>query len=567
MRRSGLLAGAFLIGALTIPAQSQPVYRFQPILFEPPAPSPRIDAPLVYDPVARRLYIFGGRGSGLRNDLWAYSLNQAGWVELSPAGGPPDARLGHTMVFDPVRRRLVVFGGQAAGFFNDVWVYDIAANSWTLLEPNGAAPNRRYGHSVIFDAPRDRMVISHGFTSAGRFDDTWAFNFATNTWTEISPNERPLRRCLHHAVHDAANDQMLLYGGCASGVGPCPLGDLWAFDLDTYQWRQLETDPAPPARQWYGTAFDPEHGRMIVFGGSGAGGLLGDTWAYDPAANQWTSLNGKGLPPSGRSRHEGTFVPELGVVFFGGQDESGVTNQLWLLAAVAVPEIGAVVNAFNFEAGGVAPGEAIVIFLNNGGPAQGVGTAFDPDTGLLPVSLLGVSVTWNGLPSPLYYLQRDQTNVQAPYELAGQDEAELVVTYDGVASEPLRVPVVATKAGLYPVVFNQDFSINSAENPAPPGSVVVLFLTGQGVTSPPSITGAFPTNGLPEPAADVAVEFGGSGVQLLFQGQTPGTAGVTQLNALIDAALQQGVPLTVVVRVGEAVSQEGVVVWVGAQGS
>ena len=49
------------------------------------------------------------------------------------------------------------------------------------------------------------------------------------------------------------------------------------------------------------------------------------------------------------------------------------------------------------------------------------------------------------------------------YELAGQDEAELIVTLDGIASAPVRVPIVATKAGLYPVVFNQDFSINSAE--------------------------------------------------------------------------------------------------------
>ena len=564
MLRSGPWAGALLIAALAIPAQAQPVYRFQAILFEPPAPSPRIDAPVVYDPADRRLYIFGGRGPGLRNDLWAYSLNQADWVELSPAGGPPDARLGHTMVFDPGRRRLVVFGGQAGGFFNDVWVYDIAANSWTLLQPNGPVPNRRYGHSAIFDAPRDRMVISHGFTSAGRFDDTWEFDFATNTWAEISPNERPLRRCLHHAVHDAANDQMLLYGGCASGAGPCPLGDLWAFDLDNHQWRRLDADPAPPPRQWYGTAFDSEHARMIVFGGRGAGGSLGDTWEYDPAANEWTSLDAKGLSPSGRSRHEGTFVPELGVVFFGGQDASGATNQLWLLAAVVPPEILAIVNAFNFEAGGVAPGEAVAIFLNNGGPANGVAAAFDPDTGLLPFSRLGATVTWNGLPSPFYYLQREQTNVQAPYELAGLDEAELIVTYGGVASAPLRVPVVATKAGLYPVVFNQDFSVNSAENPALPGSVVILFLTGQGVTSPPSVTGALATDGSAEPVADVAVEFGGSEVELLFQGQTPDTAGVTQLNALIDGDLEQGIPLAVVVRVGEAVSQEGVVVWMGA---
>ena len=49
---------------------------------------------------------------------------------LTPAYGPkPAARFGHTLVLDSVRRRLILFGGQAAGFFNDTWAYDIAANA------------------------------------------------------------------------------------------------------------------------------------------------------------------------------------------------------------------------------------------------------------------------------------------------------------------------------------------------------------------------------------------------------------------------------------------------------
>ena len=553
--RSALAAAP--VGLSTVSAQAQ--YQFQPILFEPPAPRERIDAPAVYDPGTHSLYVFGGNSNGLDNDLWAYSFDQAGWTELTPSGEVPAARLGHTMVFDPARRRLVVFGGQAGGFFNDVWAYGLGANAWQRLDGAGPRPNTRYGHGAVFDPPRDRMVISHGFTDQGRFDDTWAFDFQTNSWTEISPpNRRPLRRCLHHAVHHPASDQMLLFGGCASGAGPCPLNDLWAFDLGSHKWEQRAS--GPPARQWYGTALDRHSGRMVVFGGAGDE-LLGDVWEYDPVGDWWTQLSPGGAMPSARSRHEGAFVDGLGVVFFGGQTESGKTNQLWLLARATNPQIlpNGVVNAFNFVGDGVAPGEIVSLFVSDAGPEVGVVTQFDPKTGLLPFTVAGVRVTWNGIDSPLYYVQKLQLNVQPPYEIAGLDEVEIVVTYGGGASPAVRLPVVATKAGLFPLTFNQDGSINSETNPAAAKSVVIFFLTGQGVTDPPSRTGGFPTDGFPVPVAGVRVEIGGVDSQLEFQGQAPFTAGVMQLNVRL--ADLQPAQHAVFVWVGEAMSQDGVTVW------
>ena len=148
------------------------------------APSARIDAPIIYDAPGRRLLMFG---SGSRNDLWAFSADRQEWTQLNPSGTPPPARFGHTTIFDPVRRRLILFGGQSGGFFSDTWAYDIARDTWQQLSPDNAGPSRRYGHSAVYDTAGDRMIISHGFTDAGRFDDTWAFNLATNSWQDISP--------------------------------------------------------------------------------------------------------------------------------------------------------------------------------------------------------------------------------------------------------------------------------------------------------------------------------------------------------------------------------------------
>lgn len=179
-----------------------------------PQPSARFDGTIVYDPVGRQIFLFGGQDTVPRNDLWSYSLAQRGWTEIQVSGPAPPARFGQTMVFDSVRRRLVVFGGQAGGFFSDVWAFNIASGSWLQLSADNTGPSRRYGHSAIYETARDRMVISHGFTNAGRFDDTWAFDFNANSWRDISPSgPRPLRRCLHHAAHDAERGQMYLYGG------------------------------------------------------------------------------------------------------------------------------------------------------------------------------------------------------------------------------------------------------------------------------------------------------------------------------------------------------------------
>src|SRR6266404_2037052 len=146
-------------------------------------PTPRADAPVAYDSVGRQLAMFGGQdGSSDRNDFWLYSVDRQQWTQVNPAGVSPSPRHGHTATFDPIRRRVIVIAGQGASFFGDVWAYDFRTNSWTQLNAdlNGLTP--RYGHSAVYDAKRDRIVISHGFTSAGRFDDTWAFDLATNSW-------------------------------------------------------------------------------------------------------------------------------------------------------------------------------------------------------------------------------------------------------------------------------------------------------------------------------------------------------------------------------------------------
>jgi uncharacterized protein (TIGR03437 family) len=227
-----------------------------------------------------------------------------------------------------------------------------------------------------------------------------------------------------------------------------------------------------------------------------------------------------------------------------------------------------VVHAASFVAGPVAPGEIVTIFGSNVGPATSVGAALDPATNRLAATRGGVTVLFNDIPGAPFYVQRDQINVQAPYELAGQTSARIVVRYLDGASAPVTVPVAAAAPGIFTAssgrgqaaLLNQDFSFNSATNPAALGSVIQIYLTGQGATNPLVLTGQLPTAPFPVPALPVTVSIGGRPAPTKFVGLAPGFAGLLQVNAVVPDDVVPGDNVALTVAVGDASTQTGVTI-------
>jgi len=98
--------------------------------------------PMVYDSNTGKAILFGNLGTG----PWAYDPAANTWTNLHPGGDLPAARSGHAMVYDPVGRRMILFGGGSeGGCFNDTWAYDPVENTWTELAGSAAPSSGLFG--------------------------------------------------------------------------------------------------------------------------------------------------------------------------------------------------------------------------------------------------------------------------------------------------------------------------------------------------------------------------------------------------------------------------------------
>ena len=167
---------------------------------------------------------------------------------------------------------------------------------------------------------------------------------------------------------------------------------------------------------------------------------------------------------------------------------------------------------------------------------------------LMTLCLALTRVLFDGLPAPLLLVSEGQINVVALYGLAGASSAQVEVEVGGVRSAPVSLPVSAAGPGVFTLtqagtgqgaVLNQDNSVNGAANPAPAGSVVQIFATGGGVTSPSAVDGGIaPTPPrLHQLTETVQADIDGLNASVLFAGAPPGLVfGVVQVNAEVPAA-------------------------------
>jgi uncharacterized protein (TIGR03437 family) len=225
----------------------------------------------------------------------------------------------------------------------------------------------------------------------------------------------------------------------------------------------------------------------------------------------------------------------------------------------APPPDAVVLNAATMAAGAVAPGELVTITGVGLGPQSGAAGLFD-SAGLVANQVAGTEVDFDGVPAPVFYAQYGQVTVQVPYTVAGGGATQVAVQYLGQTAATAKIPVADAAPGLFPQVLNQDGAANSASNPAPAGSTVVLYGTGEGMRNGANIAGLPAAAPYASPLQPVVLTIGGAMASIAFSGAAPGQVGVMQVNAAVPDTVPSG-QNAVVLAVGTAISP-AVTVWV-----
>ena len=214
----------------------------------------------------------------------------AGWVPVQPSAESPAARRDHSLTRPDIRHRCT---SSVVGSAANALERPLAVRSETDIVGAGSTltrrPPARFAHNAIFDARepagsshhgpgrhrrssttsgcstrrrmrganravavsdrrrataraartmlRRRLLMSHGFTDSGRFDDTWTVTWQRCAWEKIARvRSRAVKRCLHRTLCCPAGTRC-----CCSAVRPTAtpfLGDFWSLDVAAGTWSQ-----------------------------------------------------------------------------------------------------------------------------------------------------------------------------------------------------------------------------------------------------------------------------------------------------------------------------------------
>ena len=325
---------------------------------------------------------------------------------------------------------------------------------------------------------------------------------------------------------------------------------------------------------------------VLRLSGDAPGGIYrGPDLKADKVLEVGDSLFGSTVRGMGIATSGGHFLNDKGQIAFVyalANGESGI--------AVATPEetgpgpvdgrpvlpVNAMLNAASLAASEtLSAGAAVSLFGTSFAP--GLKVAEGP---ILPKEIDGVSVTFNGVAAPLYFVAQGQINLQIPYEVAGTNAAVVVRNAAGVSEtrtlalgfvSPAIYTVTQSGGGQGAVVFANTGTLADAARPARAGDTLTIYASGMGAVAPGIASGVNSCGGecaadgsnltLRRVATTPSVLIGGTRIpaaNVLFAGLAPQFVGLYQVNFTLPAGTAKGNAVAVVLEQGAARSRTDV---------
>lgn len=246
-----------------------------------PAPSPRYDMAMAYDPVDGYVVAYGGVSSDtsapVNSSTWIF--RQGVWSILPCRGACPplgfDAN--NLMTWDAADGYVLAQGNAPYSFLHGSWT-SLAGNDSSFPEPDSVvsgslAYSAAYGHPILFGGQSSYYRCSN---------TTW--EWTGDLWVNITGASiySPGDRC-NAALAQTPDGELLLYGGQGSSPGYNVLNSTWLFSAG--QWTNATGPLSPPALQGAQLALDSGLSIDVLEGGSPEGGYylgLPVTWTWGP---------------------------------------------------------------------------------------------------------------------------------------------------------------------------------------------------------------------------------------------------------------------------------------------
>ena len=310
---------------------------------------------LCADPINQEIVLFGGCGlpvEGAGPGTWVYSQKKNAWRNLKLKVQPP-ARALSPMVFDPVSKKILLFGGDGLDHLrSDTWLYDPATRTWEERTP-AISPTPRFGHALLFLPKSQKLLLvgGNGYTSSTSYQamlyrrlplEMWTYDVGRDVWELIRRTEQdiPLPNPTRELAAAVNNEDNLLLVTTEQGrqqpaatwhckvdastpnqaetaqfgvkqgtveyrTGPydpawyqqdVPPADATATakvlaELPVNQWTSLTCPKWPHNRMgggWSTVAFDSDRDQILHLGGGHSSYFGNDTAHYDIRTGRWS---------------------------------------------------------------------------------------------------------------------------------------------------------------------------------------------------------------------------------------------------------------------------------------
>jgi hypothetical protein len=302
-------------------------------------PVPQMDVvmnfALAVDPDRKCVVRYGGhrlqpRAPEVYGEVWEWDGSR--WWHR-PAAVKPPPRTYAAMAFDPIRRRIVMFGGtqnrslQAEEniTLGDFWEWD--GRTWREIRTQ-VAPSPRLGATMVTDPVRKKVVLFGGGDGSDLLgspipnDETWEWDGVQ--WRQIAPSRRPWARCFANMAYHPPTGRIVMMGN-------------WYLEKETWfydgvDWTSQILDPRPYTYGNNAMAYDATTGKLVFHGVQYGGKEVSKTWLWDGAA--WADVTPPNPPPISYALHRLVEDPITGGVLYvyGASYESSPQNYVYRIS-------------------------------------------------------------------------------------------------------------------------------------------------------------------------------------------------------------------------------------------